>query len=165
MINDVEELDRNNCVFTPSYSRAVLKDGTSIRVESSRMSLVAEKDKLYDLAIKYCQALPYIKLSGIGINFDIEINDYEFDHLISNKNITVFKDSLIKTIELSFSVNTLTNCNVKLIKGDNSSGSIVLNYHADFDDLPFAEMSFDFIVAADSFENLSIEFIKEVFRQ
>ncbi|UPK68308.1 hypothetical protein [Chitinophaga filiformis] len=165
MIKDIDELDRNNSVYTPSYSRVVLKDGTSIQVENTRLGIVGEDIKAFDLASKYCKALPFIKATGIGINFDIEISDYKFDDLLSNESATKFRDSRINMIDLTFSVNSLTTCYVKLVRGEtSSSGLVVLNFHTEFNDKSFSEIDFDILKSYEDFTTVANEFINQLFK-
>lgn len=165
MIQSVEELEKNNVIITPAFSQVVFKDGTNIQLDNSRLNISSNNiEKATTLAVKYCNSLPFIKCNAIGLNFEFNLSEFDFDKWFYHKQAANYKNTLVKGIDLTFRVSNKINATVKVVKESNTSAAISFNFHSEFSDIPLSEIDYDFNAEKIKLLEISKEFIELVFK-
>lgn len=134
IIGSAKEIDKNNLIITPAISQVYLNDGTKISVEPHKMTIHQEKigESVFNIGQKYCEQLPHIKCTAIGINFEVALDEnFDITDWFSKCNFVDYKNNQINGIDFEFDVNEEKGfkCNTKVFKDDNALGRLRFNYH------------------------------------
>lgn len=163
MIESEEDIERNNTFVTPAISQIVFKDGSTIQLEVTKLTISAPAEsRVSQLATKYCSNLPYIRATGIGINFTYEVDD-DFDKWINSFKKFNFKDASISGMDFVFSVNADVKANVKIFNVSNSKASVQFNFHSSYADIILGEINIDFKKDEKLYKGLAEDFLKVAF--
>ena len=74
IIKDVGEIVPETKIITAPLTQIELLSGTKISLDQERLNIISPSGKQACAMVQaYCKALPYIKGSAIGINFDMDI--------------------------------------------------------------------------------------------
>lgn len=127
IIVNLEELNREQLIITSQYSQVVLNDETNIVVDSNRFAVTAKNSQRpYIIGQKYCNSLKYINAQAIGINFDIEVSDFNFEDWFNS--LLKFPNS--KCSEVKYKIE---NCNITFKYSSTQTALINFNFHYDIE--------------------------------
>ncbi len=165
IIDKESDLDRNKLIITPALCQASIGGNTNIIVEPNTLNITSTVfEKPYDIAKKYCQNLGYIKSVAIGINFDFNVLEYDFDKLFNMINFTDFKGCTPNSISFVFNANDSTQSNVTLKRNDSKNANLRFNFHQPTPDVILGDLNMDFVNIAKEYYNQSNEFIKSLLK-
>lgn len=165
IIIDENEIDRNKLIITPALFKANIKGKTNIIVEPNSLSVSSiEFDKPFDIANKYCNNLRFIKANAIGINFDVEIDEYDSDLFFKPLNTISFMQGAVNSFSYQFLADENTVCNVTLFRKDKLTSIIKFNFHQNIPNIILGELGIDFLANAKRYNKLVEEFIQTVIK-
>jgi hypothetical protein len=168
IIESAEAIDRNNLVITPAVSQVFLKEGIKISVEPNKMTIHQEDigDGVYEIGRKYCESLPHIKCTAIGINFELALDqEVDIENWFSKFNLVDYKNSHVNGIDFEFDLDEEKpfKCHVKVYKAEDSSGKIRFNYHHPLNEPPLKDIDFDFKEKWKEYTQYCEEFTNKLF--
>lgn len=138
IIDDVEQIKKENSILTPAFSQINLKDGSSITVDPGRMAITAPYGKTaFTQGQNYCKSLPYIKGKAVGINFVVNVTDISAKEWFEAHNID---DMMCTELKYSFS-----NCKLTIVLVNDTSAQLGYNFHYELNDIgSLGEIKLDF---------------------
>lgn len=160
-----KEINKDSIIITPAVSQVNIKSGTSIIVESNRLLIQSQNSQdPYIIAERYCKNLQYIQATGVGINFDIEADDFDFDKWFANKLHSNAKGLVIKAVEYAYSV-VEGMCNIKVTKLSENKAHFRFNYHQDLQSVPLGELKIDFLKKSEEYLRSSFDLVDQILEQ
>lgn len=127
IIETADELSLENMIISPQFSFIEFKDGVNLQIDFGRLAISSPMShRPYELGQKYCAALKHINGSAVGINFDLEVTDYDFESWFQKYNL----DESVLCLELKFK---LDNCIVAVKRMSTMLCSLNFNFHYDLD--------------------------------
>jgi hypothetical protein len=126
ILKDINELKKDSVLITPQFSQIVLKDDTSIQIDQGRLAINSTfSNRPYVIGKKYCESFKYVSGSAIGINFDVELSEYNLDEWFEEKEPS--KD--FKCYEIKFKFD---NCNITVKRSaEQNTAQLNFNFHYD----------------------------------
>lgn len=165
IISNESEIDRNKMLITPALCQAFLKGNTNFLVEPNLLTVNStEFVNPYEIGKKYCSNLGFIKSIAIGINFDISIEEYDFDKWFLPLRITDFNNCTTRSIVFTFDANPQTKANVTVTKNAPDKALLRFNFHKDTPNVLLGDLNIDFISEAKIFQSQSNDFIKSLLK-
>lgn len=163
IITDETEIDRNKLIITPALFQANIKGKTNIIVEPNSLNISSiEFEKPFDFATRYCNNLKYIKANAVGCNFDVEVEEFNFDLLFKPFNTISFRQGAVSSFSYQFLADENTVCNVTLLRKDKLSSIIKFNFHRNISNVILGDLGIDFLANAKKYNKLVDEFIQSV---
>lgn len=163
IISKLEEINRNQTILTPLFVNIGFMDGASLQLDSLRFIISSDNcEVIANKAIAYIDALPHIKCSGIGINFDYTISEYDFKSFFDKyNNCNATNLGNIFAFDMKFTHNH-GECFVKISLLNDSSAVFNFNFDYNISLVPF--MDLDIKIANESKKNIIIsnEFINKI---
>lgn len=163
IVNDPEkEIDKDSFIITPALAQVNIKSGTSIIVESDKLVIHSLNDQdPFIFATQYCKHLQYIQATGLGINFDIIVSDFDFDKWFAKKQQSKVQGLMIKAVEFAYSI-AEGICNIKATKINEGSAHFRFNFHQDFSNVPLGEMKINFLEKSKEYRTTSIALVDQI---
>lgn len=157
IISDLQEIKQDSLIITPQFSQIILLNDDTIQLDSGRLNIVSKfSDRPYIMGQKYCKSLEHVKGSAIGVNFEVQLTDYDFDEWFKiNKN-----DADIKCVEKKF---RYLNCNITIKHLSTNTVSLNFNFHYDLDNSVLGDIELDFKSEWNQNQNKIDLFIEKVF--
>lgn len=163
IISSEDELDRNKLIITPALCQATIKGKTNVIVEPSSLNINStEFETPYKIAAKYCENLKFIKSIAIGINFDIQVVEYDFDKLFEKANFSDYNNCTTRALSFVYDAADNVKCNVTLTKKDSETGIFRFNFHQDTKNILLGDLNIDFLSNAEKYLKQTEEFIKSI---
>lgn len=101
-------------------------DGSQFSLDQNRLIVTSSLGPSpYEKGQKYCKKLPYIKATGIGINFDVVIQDFDFQTWFGKHKVSA--DAVCLEIKVRYQ----SRCNITLTFVDKNTAKALFNFHYD----------------------------------
>lgn len=142
IISDIQEINPNNKLITPAVTQIQLISGITINLDADKLFIGGKEGKdPFELGMKYCKALPFIRATAIGINFDVQVLEFDFKKWFGRLQIKELEPNLIKYVK------HLGHClsNITVNKETDISSFIQFNFHYQVKNKPLKEVELDFI--------------------
>ena len=142
IIKDIKEINPATKIITPPLTQIELLSGTKISLDQERLNITSPLGKEpYSMANAYCKALPYIRGIAIGINFDVDILEYNFKSFFGALSIDSNKANTIRyTRNLGHKL-----CNITVNMITDQYSKVNFNFHYDYSDPgPIGEIDLPF---------------------
>lgn len=162
-IKDTSEIEEDNVIVTPAYSSIVFKNKVVLTLEPDRLEIRGdENSNIEELAEKYCGNLTFIRCRGIGINYNIELTDFDFLKFFEGIKTIIYKDTFTRSVEYRFTVSENRVCNIKLVNVNKEKAFINFNFDLPFNDVMLGEIAINFIEIKNSNLKIIKEFIEKI---
>jgi hypothetical protein len=163
IIKSFEEIDLQNLIISPFLSQVVFKNQYILNIDFERLKIEGVfGDFPYVTGNKYLQELPHIKCAAIGINFNVDLKDYDFNKWFSQ--FATDKSLILKSIK--YQINNETNvCNLDINFIDNINCRMNLNFHYKFNEKIFKDVKESMDLKVEYEKNLSFidDYIQKIF--
>lgn len=121
---DLINLKADQNILTSHFSQIVFENGLTIILDPNRFAVTSDlSDEPFVIGQKYCKAVNLLVGYAVGINFDVEIGEYDvqgwFHKLSKNGN---------ECVEIKYKSG---NCNITLKRINNTSALVNFNFHYD----------------------------------
>lgn len=132
ILKDFTEVDESSLIITPAVSQIIFRNQTSLQLVPERLTLTSpgDSDHAAIIADHYCKTLPYIKGTGIGINFVYDIQHFDFSSWFNNLRKVKYEKAVLYSVDIKFPFGKFV-CMVKVIMVGPSQGNITFNFHLD----------------------------------
>lgn len=165
IVSDVEEIDRAKLIITPALCQVIFRNNIQFIVEPNTLNISGPDPKIaFEIGNKYCSNLGYIKSIAVGLNFEFEVENFDFENWFLPFNISDYKKCEVKAVDFTFSANSTTVANVTVIKKSISNALIRFNYHTDTKNTILSELNIDFVSSAEEFIKQSYDFINSILK-
>lgn len=160
IVSDINEIDKNSLLITPGFCRATLKKNTYFIVEPNSLKISSSESKIpYEIGNKYCSSLGYIKSIAVGINFDIIVEEFDFDHWFKPLSLTDYRDCVTNSIVFSFNASKSTKSNVTISRLDQKKALLKFNFHIETSEVILSNLNMDFVSLSEEYIIQANEFI------
>jgi len=133
IIDTADDIDRERSVITPGFGHLVIKKGPSIKIQPDKIIIEDSfSKKPFIVGEKYCQNLPFIPYSAVGINLSYEVIDFDLNKLVQNSKLNNYNG--IKSVKISFNhPKGVCNLSISSIEKDVIKSRFDFNFHYDVD--------------------------------
>lgn len=139
IIKDLKDLKREGYIITPAVSQILFTDGTQLTLDQTRLTVTSALGSTpFEKGQSYCRHLPFIKATGIGINFDVNVQDFDFKKWFGKFQVS--SDSTCVEIKIRYR----TNGNITLTYTGENRGKAMFNFHYDHNNV-LANLKLDFV--------------------
>ncbi len=158
-----KDIDRNNFIVTPALAQFTIKGKTSVLVNPNALTISSTDEKEpYRIGKLYCQTLKYIKAIGMGLNYDIEVTEYDFDKWFNSKLNTKNTSITIRAIDYTIKLEDVI-CNLKITKLSQDKAHCRFNYHHDLKGKALGEVTLDIETRSKSYIEYSKTLLSDLF--
>ncbi len=166
IIKDFKDIVESNLIITPAVSQILFKSGTSLQLDPERLTLTsigANEEAAY-LADKYCETLPYIKGTAIGINVVYMVTDFQFDSWFNSMKTLPYRDASFYSLDFRFTTDDGIKCNAKVSMSGPTESNITFNFHRDLIGVTLGELGVSIVERRKSYLPIPQEFIETLLK-
>ena len=143
IIMDSREINPNNKIITPALTQIQFLSGVNFNLDSERLVITGTYGKEpFEVGQKYCNALGFIKSNAIGINFDLDVTDYDFKTWFDRVSVSAH---IANQIKFTKNYNNRPICNITVVRETATSAKLQINYHYQFEGEPLKDLDLDFV--------------------
>lgn len=157
IIEDLSELKREGYIITPAVSQILFADGSQLTLDQNRLTVTSPLGQSpFVRGQRYCAELPYVKATAIGINFAVNLKEFDFEKWFERLKITAGSTCLeVKVLYQS-------NCFITLTYTGPHTAKAVFNFHYDHKNV-LGELKLDFVHEWEKNHNSVKQFIQSAF--
>ena len=162
-IQDASEIENDNIIITPAFSSIVFKNKVVITLEPEKLEIRSEEQgDIENLAKLYCNNLKFIRCRGVGLNYNLELTEFNTPNYFKNIQTINYKESFVRAIEYRFPFKERNNCNVRIVNTNEEKAFVNFNFNYVFADTMLGELGLDFINEKEANIVWAKEFIAEI---